>query len=220
MKIYSSALFYDDSDNDHHHQRQQQQQQYTTDEYINMDGSYLNSLLNSEDESHPDRDLVLLWCMRNGLQHAEVSAATGEGVDAAMEMLVRLALEEQKKKKNQQSQAHLHQQQQQPAPAPPPLDLDQRFSSSAATTQGNSGTISTITAAPATAATTTANGSSNNNNNNNDMPSLNSNPYQVQRRYPKLDLRERYTSKEDHKCFFPLFFFVPIVSQWFRGERR
>jgi small GTP-binding protein len=56
------------------------------------DWSYLASLLNSEDLSHPDRDLVLLWCMRNGLTHCEASAATGEGVSEAMDTLLCLAL--------------------------------------------------------------------------------------------------------------------------------
>jgi small GTP-binding protein len=56
------------------------------------DWSYLASLLNSEDLSHPDRDLVLLWCMRNGLTHCEASAATGEGVSEAMDTLLRLGL--------------------------------------------------------------------------------------------------------------------------------
>jgi GTPase SAR1 family protein len=66
------------------------------------DGSYLESLLNSEDASHPDREMVLLWCMRNGLQHVEVSAATGEHVDEAIEALVRLALLSKQKKENNQ----------------------------------------------------------------------------------------------------------------------
>jgi len=57
------------------------------------DGSYLESLLHSEDGSHPDREMVLLWCMRNGLEFYEVSAATGEGVNEAMKALVSLALE-------------------------------------------------------------------------------------------------------------------------------
>lgn len=57
------------------------------------DGSYLESLLHSEEKSHPDREMVLLWCMRNELALHEVSAATGEGVDEAMEAMVTLALE-------------------------------------------------------------------------------------------------------------------------------
>jgi small GTP-binding protein len=58
------------------------------------DGSYLESLLQSEDGSHPDRDMVMLWCMRNRLRLVEVSAATGEGVNEAVEALIALALEE------------------------------------------------------------------------------------------------------------------------------
>lgn len=57
------------------------------------DGSYLESLLNSEDESLPDREMVLLWCRRVRLQHFEISAATGHGVDDAMSELVRLAFQ-------------------------------------------------------------------------------------------------------------------------------
>ena len=57
------------------------------------DGCYLDSVLNSEDRSHPDRDMVLLWCMKNGLMHIEASALDGTGVAKAMEALVSLALE-------------------------------------------------------------------------------------------------------------------------------
>lgn len=57
------------------------------------DGSYLESLLHSEDGSHPDREMVLLWCMRNGLKMVEISAATGESVNEAVEALILLALE-------------------------------------------------------------------------------------------------------------------------------
>ncbi|GAX24187.1 hypothetical protein FisN_4Lh276 [Fistulifera solaris] len=56
------------------------------------DWSYLASVLNSEDQSNPDRDMVLLWCRRNGLQHCEASAATGEGVSEVMEALIQIAL--------------------------------------------------------------------------------------------------------------------------------
>ena len=41
------------------------------------DGSYLDSVIHSEDGSHADREMVMLWCMRNGLKHLEVSALTG-----------------------------------------------------------------------------------------------------------------------------------------------
>lgn len=40
-------------------------------------GSYLESLLSTEDGSHPDMEMVLLWCYRNGLSHHEVSALDG-----------------------------------------------------------------------------------------------------------------------------------------------
>jgi small GTP-binding protein len=49
----------------------------STGEKWTTDFSYLEHLLKSEDGSHPDRDMVLLWCMRNGLKHAEVSALDG-----------------------------------------------------------------------------------------------------------------------------------------------
>ncbi|GKY96044.1 hypothetical protein MPSEU_000564700 [Mayamaea pseudoterrestris] len=57
------------------------------------DWSYLDSLLSSEDGSHPDRDMVVLWCGRNDLLHMDASAATGEGVEEVIFVLVRLALE-------------------------------------------------------------------------------------------------------------------------------
>lgn len=57
------------------------------------DGSYLESLIHSEEGSHPDREMVLLWCLRNGLQLCEISAATGEGVEEAVGALILLALE-------------------------------------------------------------------------------------------------------------------------------
>lgn len=63
-------------------------------------GSYLDSLLSSEDKMGPDRDMVLLWCMRNGLTHMEVSAKTGAGIDELMNNVVCIALaqvEEEKK---------------------------------------------------------------------------------------------------------------------------
>jgi small GTP-binding protein len=84
------------------------------------DGSYLESLLQSEDGSHPDRDMVMLWCIRNRLRLVEVSAATGEGVNEAVEALIALALEPTEDAA--------------PAPMPPPrqvneeLDLHHRFS--------------------------------------------------------------------------------------------
>jgi GTPase SAR1 family protein len=57
-------------------------------------GSYLDSLLSSEDKSHPDKDMVLLWCMRNGLTHMDVSAKRGIGINELMQQLIKMAMEE------------------------------------------------------------------------------------------------------------------------------
>jgi GTPase SAR1 family protein len=57
-----------------------------------VQGSYLESLLSTEDGSHPDKDMVLLWCMRNGLKHMEVSALDGTGIDELMNEMVQMAL--------------------------------------------------------------------------------------------------------------------------------
>lgn len=89
------------------------------------DWSYLASVLNSEDLSNPDRDMVLLWCRRNGLQHCEASAATGEGVPQAMEALLRLALEHRRTE-------HSNETQQQPVPKQQPslqqaMDFQTRY---------------------------------------------------------------------------------------------
>lgn len=88
------------------------------------DWSYLASLLDTEDLSHPDRDLVVLWCMRNGLTHCEVSAATGEGVSEAMETLLRLALSNNAAPRVQLLNVPKPTRQQQPQPF---LDLHQRY---------------------------------------------------------------------------------------------
>lgn len=56
-------------------------------------GSYLESLLSTEDSSHPDIDMVRLWCMRNGLQHMEVSALDGTGIDELMNTMTKMAME-------------------------------------------------------------------------------------------------------------------------------
>jgi hypothetical protein len=54
------------------------------------DQMYVDSVLNTEDISHPDRDMVLLWCMRNGLTHMEVSALDGayNNVDSSVRILL------------------------------------------------------------------------------------------------------------------------------------
>lgn len=62
-------------------------------EHWTEDDSYLTSLLLSEEGSTPDLEMVLLWCLRNGLKHMKVSAASGQGVDEAFDTLTNLALE-------------------------------------------------------------------------------------------------------------------------------
>ena len=82
-----------------HHHRKRKLDGYAANSYLadrenwTNDGSYLESLVTSEDGSYPDRDIVVLWCKRNGLEHMEVSAATGEGVDEAVCRMIRLALD-------------------------------------------------------------------------------------------------------------------------------
>jgi hypothetical protein len=71
------------------------------------DGSYLESLLTTEDQSFPDIEMVKLWCLRNGLAHVESSAATGEGVESAFLQLTAMALKtKQARDSNADSVAH------------------------------------------------------------------------------------------------------------------
>jgi hypothetical protein len=67
-------------------------------------GSYLESLLSTEDDSHPDKDMVLLWAGRNGLKHFEVSAKYGTGVDEMMQEMVLQALEPEEQIMNAEDQ--------------------------------------------------------------------------------------------------------------------
>lgn len=57
--------------------------------------------------------MVKLWCLRNGLEHVETSAATGHGIDEAFDILVRLALASKGGDEQQQQQQHEAGQQQQ-----------------------------------------------------------------------------------------------------------
>jgi small GTP-binding protein len=87
------------NDTSHHHRHYQISTfSATTDAGIlwtqGQDGTYLDSLLTTEDNSNPDRDMVKLWCLRNGLQHVEVSCLEEQGnVDTAMETLVQSVLQ-------------------------------------------------------------------------------------------------------------------------------
>ncbi|KAL7537452.1 hypothetical protein ACHAXR_011749 [Thalassiosira sp. AJA248-18] len=58
------------------------------------DASYINALQLTEDQLHTGRELILLWCKRNGIPHVEASALDGRGVDEAMEHLIRIGVEE------------------------------------------------------------------------------------------------------------------------------
>lgn len=64
-------------------------------QFFNNDyrGSYLESLLSTEDGSHPDMEMVLLWCRRNRLVHHTVSALDGTGIDDLMVAMTRLAMQ-------------------------------------------------------------------------------------------------------------------------------
>ncbi len=60
------------------------------------DKSYLQYIRIAEDACYPDREMVLRWCRRNGLQHVEVSALENIGVDVAVKSAVNLALDQMK----------------------------------------------------------------------------------------------------------------------------
>jgi GTPase SAR1 family protein len=107
----------------------------TRDNWTN-DGSYLESLLQSEDGSHPDREMVMLWCKRNHLTLYEVSAATGEGVSECVEALTQLALESRRKRDSDNGDGgedDYHRNPTPPLTAPPrwgrnkELDLQERY---------------------------------------------------------------------------------------------
>jgi GTPase SAR1 family protein len=56
------------------------------------DKEYQDYLKVAEDECFPDRYMVRLWCKRNGLEHVDVSALDGIGVDNAIDTMIDLAL--------------------------------------------------------------------------------------------------------------------------------
>jgi len=73
-----------------------------TDTTWTTEKDYLTSVIRSEDVSFPDRDMVVLWCRRNGLCHVEVSAVDGTGLEAAMDAVVVLGLESLNKRRRRQ----------------------------------------------------------------------------------------------------------------------
>mmetsp|Transcript_42066 Transcript_42066/g.127598 ORF Transcript_42066/g.127598 Transcript_42066/m.127598 type:complete len:471 (-) Transcript_42066:1209-2621(-) len=75
-------------------QRQHNRLSYAlTDTTWTTEKDYLTSVIKSEDVSFPDRDMVILWCRRNGLGHVEVSALDGTGIEAAIDAVIMLGLE-------------------------------------------------------------------------------------------------------------------------------
>jgi len=68
------------------------------------DRSYLDYIKQAEDCCIPDRNMVQLWCRRNGLQFVEVSALDGTGVDHAVESTVRGVLDMRQQYQQQQRQ--------------------------------------------------------------------------------------------------------------------
>ena len=76
--------------------------------------------------------MVKLWCLRNGLEHVEASAATGHGIDEAFDILVRLALmskggDEQQQQHNTGQKQLQHQKQQKNWRYNKELDLAERY---------------------------------------------------------------------------------------------
>lgn len=87
------------------------------------DGSYLESLLTTEDQSFPDIEMVKLWCLRNGLSHVESSAATGDGVELAFSQLIKIGLKARQRRERQSVPqiAIAAEPQSLPPPAPQPI---------------------------------------------------------------------------------------------------
>eukprot|EP00985_Skeletonema_marinoi_P024027 scaffold16435_cov102-Skeletonema_marinoi.AAC.3 len=74
------------------------------------DAMYLKSLQLAEDQLPANRLMILLWCKRNRIPHVEASALTGEGVNGAMDMLVKMGVEElEAREQEQRDQERLQQ---------------------------------------------------------------------------------------------------------------
>jgi len=76
--------------------------------------------------------MVKLWCLKNGLEHFEASAATGEGIDVAFRELMRLAMASKEEERTQREQQQQQQFQQGQNPnqywrSNKELDLHQRY---------------------------------------------------------------------------------------------
>ena len=69
------------------------------------DQTYLNALQHTEDELPANRQMILLWCERNGIPHVEASALTGEGVNEAMKQLIDAGVDELRRKQDDMNEA-------------------------------------------------------------------------------------------------------------------
>ncbi|KAL7455142.1 hypothetical protein ACHAWC_006707 [Mediolabrus comicus] len=74
------------------------------------DPTYIKSLQLTEDQLPANRLMILLWCQRNGIPHVEASALSGEGVDEAMDMLVKMGVEEFEARENDIREREKHEQ--------------------------------------------------------------------------------------------------------------
>ena len=58
------------------------------------DAAYLDTLARIDDDLPANRQMIMVWCQRNGIPHVEASALDGRGVDEAMDLLIRISAEE------------------------------------------------------------------------------------------------------------------------------
>mmetsp|Transcript_5858 Transcript_5858/g.14923 ORF Transcript_5858/g.14923 Transcript_5858/m.14923 type:complete len:312 (+) Transcript_5858:115-1050(+) len=152
------------------------------------DNSYLDSLINSEDASSPDRDMVLLWCLRNGLQHMECSAASGQGVDVAIQSMLKLAIQQQKEQEEEQRrEIQRRQQQQQQAYEQEYAAMMQQQQQQQQ--QQNETDTNEQSASSTTTSTTT------------DQQQSSGLPLRAQHHHPEVDFQERYKKVEEPCCW-------------------
>ncbi|EJK65918.1 hypothetical protein THAOC_13185 [Thalassiosira oceanica] len=58
------------------------------------DAAYLDTLARIDDDLPANRQMIMVWCQRNGIPHVEASALDGRGVDEAMELLIQSSAKE------------------------------------------------------------------------------------------------------------------------------
>lgn len=91
--IYEYSVEDQQSGDDHHHHSDRLTFSLKETSWSN-DETYLTALHRTEDRLAANRLLILLWCNRNGIPHAEASALDGRGVDEAMKHLITAGIEE------------------------------------------------------------------------------------------------------------------------------